>query len=115
MVTPSLVIVGAPNFFSITTLRPRGPRVTRTALASLSTPASRPSRASLRKLSFFAISPSSSAVTSARRRRPPGAPPTGVRPGLRKRALLLLAGLGGDLRQHVAAREDQHVFALDAD
>src|ERR1700694_515437 len=38
-VTPSLVIVGAPHDFSMTTLRPRGPRVTRTALASVSTPA----------------------------------------------------------------------------
>src|SRR3982751_5107213 len=37
-VTPSLVIVGAPHDFSITTLRPRGPRVTLTAFASVSTP-----------------------------------------------------------------------------
>ena len=40
-VTPSLVIVGLPNFFSSTTFRPLGPRVTMTALASLSTPAFR--------------------------------------------------------------------------
>src|SRR5689334_9987254 len=33
-VTPSLVTVGEPHDFSITTLRPRGPRVTFTALAS---------------------------------------------------------------------------------
>jgi hypothetical protein len=39
-VTPSLVTVGAPNFLSRTTLRPLGPRVTLTALASLLTPAS---------------------------------------------------------------------------
>src|SRR2546423_6899506 len=45
MDTPSLVMVGAPNFFSSTTLRPLGPRVTLTALASLSTPASRARRA----------------------------------------------------------------------
>jgi hypothetical protein len=38
-VTPSLVMVGEPNFFSRTTLRPLGPRVTLTALASLLTPA----------------------------------------------------------------------------
>src|SRR5262249_41611366 len=37
-VTPSLVIVGEPNFFSMTTLRPLGPRVTLTASASLLTP-----------------------------------------------------------------------------
>src|SRR5512143_4861 len=33
-VTPSLVTVGEPQLFSMTTLRPRGPRVTLTALAS---------------------------------------------------------------------------------
>ncbi len=33
-VTPSLVIVGDPNFLSITTLRPLGPSVTLTASAS---------------------------------------------------------------------------------
>ena len=37
-VTPSLVMVGAPNFLSITTFRPLGPSVTLTASASLSTP-----------------------------------------------------------------------------
>ena len=45
MDTPSLVMVGAPNFFSITTLRPLGPRVTFTVSASLLTPASSPRRA----------------------------------------------------------------------
>src|SRR3954471_610010 len=44
--TPSLVMVGAPNFFSRTTLRPRGPSVTLTELAILFTPASRARRAS---------------------------------------------------------------------
>jgi chaperonin GroES len=37
-VTPSLVIVGEPNFLSRTTLRPLGPSVTLTALASWLTP-----------------------------------------------------------------------------
>src|SRR3970040_2678702 len=37
-VTPSLVMVGAPHFLSRTTLRPLGPRVALTALASLSMP-----------------------------------------------------------------------------
>ena len=45
MVTPSLVMVGAPNFLSMTTLRPLGPSVTLTVSASLLTPASRPRRA----------------------------------------------------------------------
>ena len=39
-VTPSLVTVGAPHDFSMTTLRPRGPSVTLTALASVLTPVS---------------------------------------------------------------------------
>src|SRR5256885_3682230 len=37
-VTPSLVTVGAPHDFSMTTLRPRGPSVTLTALASVLRP-----------------------------------------------------------------------------
>src|ERR1700761_929993 len=39
-VTPSLVTEGPPKALASTTCRPRGPSVTRTALASLSTPAS---------------------------------------------------------------------------
>ena len=49
MDTPSFVIVGAPHFFSSTTLRPLGPRVTRTASASLFIPLSRDRRASSSK------------------------------------------------------------------
>src|SRR5882757_3387641 len=37
-VTPSLVTVGEPQLFSMTTLRPRGPRVTLTVLARTSRP-----------------------------------------------------------------------------
>jgi len=44
-VTPSLVMVGLPNPWSITTLRPLGPKVTFTALASWSTPFLRAARA----------------------------------------------------------------------
>ena len=39
-VTPSLVILGAPNDLSITTFLPFGPSVTFTAFASISTPLS---------------------------------------------------------------------------
>src|SRR5437868_9144761 len=46
MLTPSLVMVGAPHFFSNTTLRPLGPSVTFTASASWFIPRSRPRRAS---------------------------------------------------------------------
>src|SRR5262245_7991722 len=45
-VTPSLVMRGAPKLLSSTTLRPLGPSVTFTALASVSTPRSILSRAS---------------------------------------------------------------------
>ena len=44
-VTPSLVIVGAPQLFWSITFRPRGPSVTRAASASRFTPARIPSRA----------------------------------------------------------------------
>src|ERR1700678_1428873 len=55
IVTPSLVIVGAPNFLSMTTFRPFGPRVTLTVSASLSTPASRPRRADSLNLRIFGM------------------------------------------------------------
>src|SRR5437870_7010739 len=45
-VTPSLVTFGLPQPLSITAFRPRGPRVLRTARASLLTPASNFCRAS---------------------------------------------------------------------
>ena len=48
-VTPSLVMAGEPNFFSMMTLRPFGPRVTLTALARVSTPLLILSRASVSK------------------------------------------------------------------
>src|SRR6478735_2498690 len=44
-VTPSLVTVGEPNDFSMTTLRPLGPSVTATASASTRTPRRIASRA----------------------------------------------------------------------
>src|SRR5215207_2194762 len=56
--TPSLVIVGAPNFLSRTTLRPLGPSVTLTASANLLTPASRRRRASSSNFRSFDISSS---------------------------------------------------------
>src|SRR5690625_7515830 len=55
MDTPSLVIVGAPHFFSSTTLRPRGPRVTFTVSARLLRPRSMPRRASSSKAIIFAM------------------------------------------------------------
>ena len=52
-VTPSWVTVGAPHFLSMATLRPRGPRVTLTALASASIPDLSCRRASASKMSCF--------------------------------------------------------------
>ena len=60
IVTPSLVIVGAPHFLSITTLRPRGPRVTLTASASLLTPRSSALRAESSNCRVLAIGLTSS-------------------------------------------------------
>src|SRR6516164_5341652 len=53
-VTPSLVMRGAPNDLSRTTLRPFGPSVTLTALARMSTPRSILSRASVENLTSLA-------------------------------------------------------------
>src|SRR5256886_1741606 len=53
-VTPSLVMRGAPNDLSSTTLRPLGPSVTFTALARMSTPRSMRSRASVENLTSLA-------------------------------------------------------------
>src|SRR3954467_6576130 len=55
MLTPSLVMVGAPHFFSRTTLRPLGPSVTLTASASWFIPRSSPRRASSLKAISLAM------------------------------------------------------------
>src|SRR5690242_3708336 len=62
MDTPSLVIVGAPHFFSRTTLRPLGPNVTFTASARLFRPRSRPRRASSSYAIVLAIAKCSSGL-----------------------------------------------------
>ena len=57
IVTPSFVMVGAPNFLSNTTLRPLGPNVTFTAFANASTPLPSARRASsLNKICFAIMS-----------------------------------------------------------
>ena len=53
--TPSLVTTGAPNVFSISTLRPLGPSVALTAAASLLTPSRTFSLASVSNNRSFAI------------------------------------------------------------
>ena len=71
-VTPSLVMRGAPNDLSRTTLRPFGPSVTLTALARMSTPRSILSRASTENLTSLAAISIHSVDESLilRRRRP---------------------------------------------
>src|SRR5262245_55382952 len=54
-VTPSLVIVGLPNFLSMTTLRPLGPSVAFTAAAITVTPLRSELRASSSNLSCFGM------------------------------------------------------------
>ena len=56
MVTPSLVMVGEPNFLSRTTLRPFGPIVTLTASARRSMPRLSERRAVSSKMSCLANS-----------------------------------------------------------
>ena len=66
--TPSLVMVGAPHFFSRTTLRPRGPSVTLTASARVFMPRSSPRRASSSNAIIFAMGVLSSVgMTQSRR------------------------------------------------
>src|SRR6516165_868871 len=70
-VTPSLVIRGAPNDLSSTTLRPFGPSVTLTALARMSTPRNILSRASTENLTSLAAISVSPGLTEALRGFPP--------------------------------------------
>ena len=53
MVAPSLVMTGGPGAWSMTTCRPRGPSVTRTAAATWSTPPSSAARARASNWTIF--------------------------------------------------------------
>src|SRR5918912_123381 len=109
MVTPSLVIVGAPNFLSSTTLRPLGPKVTLTALASLSTPVLSECRADSANSNCLAtlISPYASLVVDCG-----PSTPAPLRPGARgARPSVLIS----DNSQDVAPADDQQILASDLD
>src|ERR1043166_7996023 len=99
-VTPSLVMRGAPNDLSRTTLRPLGPSVTLTALARMSTPRNILSRASTENLTSLAaidVSPKCVWVCRSRLR--------GLAPG-------------GGLFEHahdVGLLHDQELLAVDLD
>src|SRR3954452_14170446 len=107
IVTPSFVIVGAPNFLSSTTYRPFGPRVTLTASARTLTPRSSARRASsLNRSSLCAIQCSSV-----------GFPRTGGLGGRACQLLLLralLAARGDDLGENIGLAQDQVVVRAQA-
>src|SRR5678809_159902 len=87
-VTPSLVTVGEPHDFSMTTLRPRGPRVTFTAFASM-----------LRPFAISARAPDEKMISLAA-------------------IVLFLARYGMRLvenREEVVLAHDQVLFAVDLD
>src|SRR5262245_1452021 len=95
-VTPSLVMRGAPNDLSSTTLRPLGPSVTLTALVKTSMPRSMRSRASWENFTSFAaivLTPLGSWLGG------------------------LLLGRGGAFQhaENVALLHDQKLFAIDLD
>src|SRR5256712_828075 len=117
-VTPSCVIVGEPNFFSNTTLRPLGPRVIFTASASLFTPRSIARRATSSNASIFGTRLHLHANTGSGIR-DRGSDQTPCRlpdPGSRIPLLLLLAGRHGlALKdgQNVALPQDQVFNCID--
>src|SRR5580765_3643139 len=108
--TPSLVTVGEPHFLSSTTLRPRGPSVTFTALARISTPFMISARAcSLNSSILAAIGPPNGF------RRPPERASKGRVRG--RSGLPGLAGLGG-LAEHAEdffLAQDHVLRAVDLD
>src|ERR1700758_1257484 len=103
-VTPSLVTVGPPNALASTTWRPRGPNVTRTASASLFTPASIARRA----VSSYSITLLIRFLHTRCERMPPRKSPAVVR-GDRRGGTRCLLGYD---RQHVACRQDQVFLAV---
>src|SRR3979490_768850 len=98
-VTPSLVMRGAPNDLSSTTLRPFGPSVTFTALLRMSTPRSILSRASTPNLTSLLAMMCSLKCWGIRR----------------LRGLLLGGGKIGENAHDVALLHDQQFLAVEHD
>src|SRR5713226_6036529 len=107
-VTPSLVMVGDPNFLSRTTLRPLGPSVTLTASASWLTPRSTACRDCSPYTICFAI-----AIVSCRAdlMRSANLPPGLIRPGL----LLFLLARAFDDSQNLVLPQDEIFLAVQLD
>src|SRR3954466_979278 len=103
-VTPSLVMRGAPKDFSMTTLRPFGPKVTFTASARMSTPRSILSRASTENLTSLA------AMCRHSLRRNDMRLVSGAASGG-----LFLHGGGLDHAHDVGFLHDEEILAIDAD
>src|SRR4051812_22375402 len=116
-VTPSLVMRGAPNDLSSTTLRPLGPRVTFTALARMSTPRNILSRASTPNLtSLDAILKTPFVILVAGRDRRPGRAGGGMGLAMRRLGGLALGHDGFvDHAHDVGLLHDQEVLAVDLD
>src|SRR5258707_5467760 len=98
-VTPSLVMRGAPNDLSSTTLRPLGPSVTFTALLRMSTPRSILSRASTPNLTYLLAMMCSLKCWGIRR----------------LRGFLLGGGQIGENAHDVAFLHDQQFLAIELD
>src|SRR3954469_23061454 len=103
IVTPSLVMVGAPHFLSMTTLRPFGPRVTLTVSASRSTPRCNESRASEWNCRIFDI-------RFLSRGRPGSPPDRRAAPGRQRMGVLLV-----DDREDIAGRQDEVLLGAQLD
>src|SRR5580704_7850860 len=140
-VTPSLVMIGAPNFFSITALRPFGPRVIFTASARAFTPRRidwreaspvticfailvfPPEISVLRTAVVRALCASFSLlITPTKIRRFAGVAPAtsmtlNAALSFAQALLLLLAGglRGAELRQDFFLAQDQQVFVVNLD
>src|SRR5215207_8507569 len=105
IVTPSLVIVGAPNFLSMTTLRPLGPSVTLTVSARASTPRSSRRRALSSNSRILGME-----TKSLRTATPRAAPASGTGRGAGCHDAV--SGSLGDDGEHVARGEDQQILAV---
>src|SRR5262245_39877413 len=106
-VTPSLVMVGDPNFLSRTTLRPFGPRVTFTASASWLTPRRTAWRDCSPYTICFAISLFSCSLRCRRRAWRAGEPG--------RLLLLLLAAAVFDHGEYLVFAHDEVFLALELD
>src|SRR5215510_12179048 len=115
-VTPSLLMRGAPNDLSSTTLRPLGPSVTFTALARMSTPRSILSRASAENLTSLAAMSLFLQMTDDRRQMMDDGAQT-VGGAIRTSVLRSLCAVlcSGEHAHDVGFLHDQQILAVELD